>query len=133
MRGLLPTLSVSANTGWSYAIGSELSTIGTWSLGGSLTVPLFNGGATHGAVRSAAGNEIASVRALDAALLGAVRDVESALIQESEQRERHEAVQIQVDAARQAYDEARDSYLSGVGTFVTSSPPRERSRTQSSP
>ena len=118
VRGLLPTVSVSANTGWSYAQSDEFSSIGTWGLGANLSVPLFNGGATHGAIRQAAGGEVAAVRAWDTALLSAVRDVHNAVILDQRQAERHEAVALQLAAARQAHGEAQDRYLTGIDSFL---------------
>ena len=118
VRGLLPTVSLNANAGWQYAVSTELSSISQWGLGGSVTVPIFNGGATQGAIQQAAGNRVASVRAFDTALLGAIRDVENALVLEQEQKLRHEAVQKQVEAARQAFGEAQNRYLTGIDNFL---------------
>jgi len=117
--GLAPTIGVSANAGWAYAVADEWSTIGTWGLGGNLSVPLFNGGAAHGGLRQAAAARDATARAYDTALLNAVRDVQSAAVLEREQALRHTATGAQVAAARAAYDEARDRYLRGIDTFLT--------------
>lgn len=117
-RGLLPSVSVSANAGINYAAADDFSTIDVWGLGGSVSVPVFNGGRLIGSVRSASGTELATVRAFDTALLGAIRDVENAIVQEQEQALRHRAVDDQVEAARQAYAEARERYLSGIDTFI---------------
>jgi len=118
IRALLPTLNANANAGWTYALGSELNAIETWSVGGSLSVPLFNGGAGIAGVKQATGQLRSVTGAWDTALLGAVRDVENGVVRDLEQSERHEAVGDQVDAARAAYDEARQRYLQGVDSFL---------------
>lgn len=117
-RSFLPSLSVNANAGYTYAAADEISSIEIWGIGGTLTVPVFNGGRAVGNLQSAQGTELATVRAYDSALLGAIRDVENAMVQEREQALRHQAVQTQVEAARQAYNEAQQRYLSGIDTFL---------------
>ncbi|MEN0066768.1 MAG: efflux transporter outer membrane subunit [Myxococcota bacterium] len=118
IRGMLPTLSLNANVGWTYALASELSSLETYGVGGALSVPLFNGGALVGSVRSAKGTYRSQVSAYDTALLNAVRDVENGVIRDTEQAERHEAVKAQVAAARDAFEEATQRYLQGIDTFL---------------
>lgn len=118
VRGVLPQVGLSANAGWTYALADELSTLGTWGIGGSVSVPLFNGGARWGDIRTTAANAWAATRAFDTALLNAIRDVENAVVQEQEQALRFEATEVQAATARQAYQEAQNRYLAGIDSFL---------------
>ncbi|MBX2797412.1 MAG: efflux transporter outer membrane subunit [Myxococcales bacterium] len=118
VRGFLPSVGVSANAGINYAVASEWSSIDTWGFGGSVSIPIFNGGAVHGTVRQTAALRTAQVRAYDNALINAVVEVDNALTQEREQAARHEATKAQELAARQAFEEATAQYLNGFGNFL---------------
>ncbi|MEN0064134.1 MAG: efflux transporter outer membrane subunit [Myxococcota bacterium] len=119
IRALLPTLSANANLGWQYALADELSTLETWGIGGNLSMPLFNGGSGIGALRQATGRMRSTVSTYNTAILNAVRDVETGVVRDIEHSERHEAVRKQVDAARDAYEEAQQRYLQGIDTFLS--------------
>ncbi len=119
VRSLLPTLRLQANAGWQFADSNEFSSIEAWSVGGTLSVPLFNGGATHAAIRQSKAVEDASVYAWNQAVLGALRDVESAMVSDTEQAARHAAVQRQAVAADQAMQESTERYLAGLDSYLS--------------
>ncbi|MCB9688331.1 MAG: efflux transporter outer membrane subunit [Alphaproteobacteria bacterium] len=116
---LLPSLRLNAAAGWQYAVGTELTTIDVWSIGGAVSVPLFNGGLLHGQVKQASGAEAAAVHAFDQALLGASRDVRAALVLEEERDQQLAATRDQVEAARLAWDSSRDRFLEGLEPYLT--------------
>ena len=118
VRTLLPSVAVSANAGWNYAVSDEWSTIDVWGFGGSVTVPVFNGGRLAGSIQQAAQAEVAALNAFDGALRNAVRDVENAVLLDQAQGDRHRAIDRQLEAAQQAYEEARERYLTGVDGFI---------------
>ncbi|MEO0605283.1 MAG: TolC family protein, partial [Myxococcota bacterium] len=118
VRALLPSVSATANAGVQYAIDDDLSTIESLGIGGNISVPLFNGGRGVGSVKQARGAEDAAVYTFDNAVLGAVHDVENAVVLDRRQAERHDAVLRQVDAARDALGQATAQYLEGANTFL---------------
>ncbi len=116
---LLPTLQAQAGTGWNYAYSDSFDSISGWSIGGSASVPLFNGGQTHAGIRSAHAQRDQAIQAWNQAVLTAVSDVRTAAARDQENRKRREAVEAQLAAARLAYAESRERYLAGVDTFIT--------------
>jgi len=115
---LLPTLQANASAGWSYVFAPDLDTLEGWSVGGSLSVPLFNGGATHGRIRASKAARDQAMHSWNQALLSAASDVRTALSQDRENAARREAVDNQLLAARLTYEESQERYLSGVDTFL---------------
>jgi len=116
---LLPTLQAQAGTGWNYAYSDSFDSLAGWSVGGTASVPLFNGGQTHAGIRSAKAQRDQAIHAWNQAVLTAVSDVRTAALRDRENRLRREAVEAQLEASRQAYDESRERYLAGLDTFVT--------------
>jgi len=115
---LLPTLSANASAGWSYVFAPDLDTLEGWSVGGSLSVPLFNGGATHGRIRSSRAARDQAMSTWNQQLLAAASDVRNALAQDRENTSRREAVDAQLEAARLTYEESRERYLAGIDSFL---------------
>jgi len=116
---LAPTLQANAGAGWNYVFAPDLDTLEGWSVGGTLSVPLFNGGATHGRIRGARANRDVAVHSWNQALLQATSEVHQALLQDRENATRRTAVDQQLGAARLAYEESRERYLAGIDTFLT--------------
>ena len=116
---LLPTLQAQAGTGWNYAYSDAFDSRSGWSVGGSASVPLFNGGQTHAGIRSARAQRDQAIHAWNQAVLAAVSDVRTAAARDRENRLRREAIDAQLAAARLAYQASRERYLAGVDPFVT--------------
>jgi multidrug efflux system outer membrane protein len=116
---LLPTLQAQAGTGWNYAYSDSFDSLAGWSVGGTASVPLFNGGQTHAGIRSARAQRDQAVHAWNQAVLTAVSDVRTAAIRDRENRLRREAIGAQLEAGRMAYEESLERYLAGVDPFVT--------------
>ena len=126
--GLLPTLQLSANAGWTGIFSpnnpdndvfSVLTQQGIWGAGATLTIPIFNGGAAHGRVRQARAAESMAVNSYNQTLRNTVAEVEGAIRMDVEQRARRDAVTSQAQAAQLAYDESVDRYLAGLDTYLS--------------
>lgn len=118
LRGLLPTLALSASAGWQATWINERSDQDTWAAGASLSVPIFNGGATHASIRAGTAAQEASERQLESTLRSAVQEVEGALVSETEQGERLAATTRQRDRAEAAWSVALDGYGAGLADYT---------------
>ncbi len=116
-RAVMPALSVSGKAGNQALYLTEWNSQWYWSAGATLSVPLFNGGSQAAAIREARSAERAAYHALYQAYLGAVREVEQALVQEAEMRAQVRAYRDQLDAARQALEESRSRYVAGLTNY----------------
>lgn len=124
--GLLPTLSAQANAGWNGFFDPDVNEplidtmTGTerWSAGLSLSIPLFNGGLTHGRIRQARAAESMAVHQYNQAVRNAVAEVDGAIRLDEEQRLRLEAVETQAEAARLTYEESVQRYLEGLDPYL---------------
>ena len=116
--GLLPSLTLQANAGWTALWISDRTNDTTYGFGGVMSIPLFAGGARHGAIRQArAGRDIAT-HSYNQTVLDALADVEGRLVTDDEKRKKLDAVTRQEQAAREAYAESRDRYLEGLDAYV---------------
>jgi outer membrane protein TolC len=97
----------------------DLSTLDVWSVGGTLSVPIFNGGSTIAGIRSATAARDQATHAFNQAVLDAVSDVQNALARDAENQLRKDAINQSLSAARLAYAESRERYLAGVDPFLS--------------
>lgn len=118
-RAFLPTLGLSANAGWQYFRQDELTSTDIWGIGASASVPLFNGGRNLAASRSARAGERATSLQVEQAVRQAVQEVDDALLFEKQAAAELAARQRQIEAARGAYDAARDRYIQGLVNLTT--------------
>ncbi len=118
-RAFLPTLGLSANAGWQYFRQDELTSTDIWGIGASASVPLFNGGRNLAASRSARAGERATSLQVEQAVRLAVQEVDDALLFEKQAAAELAARQRQIEAARGAYDAARDRYIQGLVNLTT--------------
>jgi NodT family efflux transporter outer membrane factor (OMF) lipoprotein len=116
--GLLPTLTLQANAGWTALWITERTNGTTYGFGGTASVPLVAGGARHGAVRFARAGQDIATHQYNQAVLDALADVENRLVTDIEKRARLDAVTNQERAARDAYAESRHRYLEGLDPYV---------------
>ena len=88
-----------------------------WSIGPGVTWNLFDAGAIrqHIAVQTAVAEQF--LAAYEAAVLGALEEVENALTAYAEEQIRRERLLEAVDAARKAADLAQDQYAAGLVDF----------------
>jgi multidrug efflux system outer membrane protein len=97
----------------------EYGSVYGWTVGGSLSWPIFDGGLSIAQLQGARAQERAAAHALGAAMLNATAQVEGSIAQDEEQTERLAAVRRQAEAARQAFAVARERYGVGVGDYLT--------------
>lgn len=118
LRALLPTLGLSASAGWQATWIEEWSDQDTWTVGGALSVPIFNGGSTHNNLRAnRAAEEVRSLQ-LESALRSAVQEVEAARVAEEQQSLRLLAARTQRDAAEAAWSVAGEAYAAGTADYL---------------
>ena len=118
VRQVLPTLRLQGQAGWQFFNQTELNTQTFWAATASVSVPIFNGGRNAFGIQSARSAETANVHAYTQAAANAVLEVENALVLENQRRVHFQAVSDQEEAARQAWEEARAQYVSGVGSYL---------------
>jgi NodT family efflux transporter outer membrane factor (OMF) lipoprotein len=116
--GLLPSVSLQANAGWTALWITERTNDTTYGFGGGVSVPLFAGGARHSAVRQARAARDISTHQYNQSVRDALADVEGRLVTDTQRRARLDAVTTQEKASRDAYIESRDRYLEGLDPYV---------------
>lgn len=87
-------------------------------LAASVSLPLIDGGLRRGAVQQALGFTDEQYHAYRETVLGAVIDVENALVANTYQDERLKAVENQLNASRQTLERAQFSYVNGSATYL---------------
>jgi multidrug efflux system outer membrane protein len=116
--GLAPRLSAQAAFGRQYTWLVDYDDQPFYSLGATLSVPLFSGGQTWAGIRQARGAAVSAEAAWEGAWLLALQEVEAAVALDIGRRSALEANLRQQAAARQAFDQARDRYLAGLDPYA---------------
>lgn len=114
----LPAISLAATA--SYGTDQLDLLFNNWilKLAGSLTAPIFDGNRRKAEVdrtRAVADENLARYRET---VLTAVKEVEDALISETKQKEHIEVLELQMDAAQRALDQALLRYRKGVDNYL---------------
>jgi NodT family efflux transporter outer membrane factor (OMF) lipoprotein len=115
---LLPKIGLSGKAGWQYIDRGDFVDQTYWNAGGSVTLPIFNGGRAAGGIQQARAAADAQTAAFEGLLLTAVQQVEAAVAREQRQREAVVALEAQLTAADQAWVAAREQYLAGLTPFL---------------
>lgn len=102
------------------------SDFGIWSLGGSLTQPLFEGGRIAGETEFASARERQAAAELQRTVLHAFGEVENALSAEAYLREREAATARAAELARDAAIRAAEEFSAGTGDVLTMIETRQR-------
>jgi outer membrane protein len=89
-----------------------------YQLSATATYPLFDGGASRSAVRSAQAQRDAAVDQLDIVRQQVRLDVEQASVQRAESARAVSLAQLAVDAAQANYDSVADSHKEGIASTV---------------
>ncbi len=118
LRTLLPSLALNGQVGYQVTYADEWDNGETWSLGAALTVPLYQGGAAWAGLDASRAASRAAESSLRQRALDALRQVESALVSEREQRERLGILEKQMAAAKRTFEEARKRYLVGLSEYL---------------
>ncbi|MBO0345612.1 efflux transporter outer membrane subunit [Roseibium limicola] len=90
----------------------------SWSFGPSLSVPLFNAGKLAAAVELAEAQRDQSFLAYRASVLGALEDVENALVGFTQERRRLAALSKSADSYREASKLSQSLYKTGAVSFL---------------
>lgn len=93
------------------------SSIG-WSLGPTISLPIFNGGQLAAAVEVTEAQRDQSYLALRNAVATALEDVENAVVDLTQERLRNARLAASADAYREAVRLARARYLAGTSSFL---------------
>lgn len=117
---LYPSVSLAGNIATS---GTKLGDLGrnssiSWSLGPTLTVPIFNGGKLRAAVEIAEAQRDQQFLAYQASVLTALKDVEDALVSLSNEHSRSRILATSTTAYRQAASLSQSLYRSGSSSFL---------------
>lgn len=117
---LFPRLSLSGSAGWSTPDEAALFTepAHVWSLLGNLALPLLNRGARKAQAGVADAQREQAAAAYVQTVLGAFRDVESALDADHRQAERLEALRRSVTHARRSAEVIDERYRRGLDTYL---------------
>lgn len=118
VRALLPTLALNGQVGYQMRYLDEVDNRETWSLGVVLSVPLYMGGVNWAALDQARAAKRGASSTLQQSALNAMRQVESAVINERERRERLRTLVAQQEAAKLTLGEARKRYLVGLTDYL---------------
>ncbi len=118
LRGFLPSVGLTAKAGRQYFVTDETKEIDTWTVGGSVSVPLWQARGAHTGLQTSRAASDAASHALSSAALGAVQEVEAALQVEAEYRLQVDAATRQVEAAAQAFEHSREQYLQGLVSYT---------------
>lgn len=90
----------------------------TFNAGATLTVPLFDGFAGRGGVEAQRAALQQQVEVLQQTVLGALLEVEGAIVQEAQQRQILARLEEQHTIAGQTLESARDRYRGGLSDFL---------------
>ncbi len=112
-------LTASASYGGQGIDTSEIFDNWITTLAGSVTGPIFDAGRRKAEVERTRAVVDERLAAYKETVLNAVREVEDALISETKQREYIDRLEEQLDAAKQAYEEAVNRYRNGLIEYTT--------------
>ncbi len=116
-----PSLNLTGSAGTATdSIGDVLrSDFGVWSIGGSLTQPIFQGGAISGEIEKAKATEREEAAILQKVVLDAFGEVEQALVADAYLSERESAGKSAAALAKDAASRAGEEYSAGTGDVLT--------------
>uniref|UniRef100_UPI00186742B7 efflux transporter outer membrane subunit n=1 Tax=Luteolibacter marinus TaxID=2776705 RepID=UPI00186742B7 len=95
------------------------SDYGVWSLGGSLTQPIFQGGRIQGGIERAEAVDREAVANFQRVVLGAFGEVEQSLSAELFLKRREAETKVAADLAEEASQRAAEEYRAGTGDVLT--------------
>lgn len=115
----LPSLNITANYGTAAAAFSQLTQSWLLTLAANLALPIIDGGARRAETRRQEALADERVHAYKETVLTAIADVEAALTTDAFQRARQDAVERQLEAARNALQQAQISYAQGGDDYLS--------------
>lgn len=116
----LPSLSATASTGYRVVSGSTTKqSTPTWSVGLSLSVPLFDGGRTVGSTQESAAAERSALLTLEQTTLDVSQQLSDALALEAQRRAEVLTSAQTAQLAADALQASRAEYARGISTYNT--------------
>jgi len=116
---MLPTVGLSANVGRQYLNLLETLEADTWSVSGSVSVPILGGGRSWASVRAARAERDANAFLYSQASLAATQEVEASLAQEQRALAQLQAYEAQIEAAELTFEESKVQYLAGLTSHLS--------------
>jgi len=115
-----PTISLTGLFGWASTDLSNLFTgsARVWSWGGTVTAPIFTGGAIRGQVKAAEAIQQQALLSYQSTIQTAFREVDDALVDQKLTREQLEAQQRQLDSLREYTRLAWLRYENGFTSYL---------------
>jgi TolC family type I secretion outer membrane protein len=119
----LPSLNANAGLGWNAQdnasiTGPDWNTFPTWSIGASLSFPIYDGGAIRAAIAGAQATVMQSKAQLDALTLTVTQQVQQYYLQEVDAHERIVATGLVIVQAEENLQLTQERYKAGLGTSV---------------
>lgn len=113
-----PTLGISAQGGFTNAIGNMISNPGKWfiQLAGSLTAPIFSRGANIAALQAAKANQQIALNNFEYSILNASADVRNALIKYQKNDEKRVQIEKQVESLEKSVEYTEELLAFGQQT-----------------
>lgn len=118
---LYPKITLNGSIGLEALSLDDLFTAGnrTWSYGPRITWPIFNAGTIRANIEVQTALQEQALISYESTVLGALEEVENALVAYAEEQLRRQALIQAVDAARQAFELAQHKYQAGLTDFST--------------
>jgi outer membrane protein TolC len=115
----LPALRLTASSGWqSFTPAEKLFDSTLWTIAGNVAAPLIDGGRRRAEVDRTKAVVDELLHEYSEAFLGAVQEVEDALVSEREQRKHLAALGDQVRFSGRALGEAQLRYVTGLSDYL---------------
>ena len=113
-----PTLGISAQGGFTNAIGNMITNPGKWfiQLAGSLTAPIFSRGANIAALEAAKANQQIALNKFEYSILNASADVRNALVKYQKNDEKRVQVEKQVESLEKSVEYTEELLAFGQQT-----------------
>lgn len=117
---LFPRLSLGASAGWQAQDANDITAWAShfFSIGPQLEIPIFSGGQRRATVRLQNARERQAALQYQRTVLGALHEVENALVAYRSEQTRREALETAVARSQDAVDLARQRYRSGIANFL---------------
>jgi len=114
----LPAIRLTAKAGYGAEKMKDIFDNWLTNLAANLTAPIFEGKRLSSEVDRTKAVEDERLTAYRRTVLGAIKDVEDAIVGEEKQKEQIKAVERQLLFARKALDEARERYMRGLNDYL---------------
>lgn len=118
---LYPKFSLLGSIGLESLSSGSLFSSGakTYSVGPTVSWPIFDAGAIRSNIEAQSALQEKALLAYQSTVLGALKEVQNALVAFSEEQHRRDALMESAKAAEQALSLARDKYKAGLVGFIT--------------